>query len=256
MSNIKKIITQYFSDEHIHPNTPSETTNIEEISTPLETIIEKTPTPSISNNTKTTTPIEPKPIFTPPIPTDPELLALYQECSTCTACELCNSALNLVFGDGNAKAKIVIIGEAPGADEDEQGRPFVGRAGQLLIKILNKYGVQREDIYIANILKHRPPNNRNPLPTEITACTPFLKKQLAIINPQLLITLGNFSSQFILDTKMGITKIRGSIQESSFGMVLPTLHPSAIIRGAYPVALLEGDIIKALNYVGYDIIDE
>lgn len=185
-------------------------------------------------------------------PLNPDLLTLYNECLQCRACSLCESALNLVFGDGNPQADLMIVGEAPGADEDEQGRPFVGRAGQLLIKVLAQYGVQREDIFIANILKHRPPNNRNPLPSEITACTPFLKKQIALIQPKLIITLGNFSSQYILNTKIGITKIRGSIQESSYGTVLPTLHPSAIIRGAYPVNILEKDIQIALHYINPD----
>lgn len=184
---------------------------------------------------------------------NPELLELYNECSSCSLCELCHSATNLVFGYGDSSANLMVIGEAPGADEDAQGIPFVGRAGQLLTKILAKYNMPRENIYIANILKHRPPNNRNPLPSEIEACTPFLRKQIAIVKPRLIITLGNFASQFILSTKTGITKIRGSIQDSAFGTVMPTLHPSAIIRGAYPVELFENDIVKALEYIGHPI---
>jgi len=187
------------------------------------------------------------------IPTDPDLLSIYQDCINCDACDLCQSAQNLVFGTGSPKADLMIIGEAPGADEDEQGIPFVGRAGQLLIKILNKYGIQRDDIYIANILKHRPPNNRNPLPAEIKACAPFLQRQINIVQPKLLLTLGNFSSQYIIGTKIGITKIRGNIQESPYGMVMPSLHPSAIIRGAYPIQLLEDDIVKVLEYIGHSI---
>ncbi|MGL4388262.1 MAG: uracil-DNA glycosylase [Brevinema sp.] len=186
-------------------------------------------------------------------PSHPGLATLYKECLSCKACSLCESAVNLVFGEGNPDAKLMIIGEAPGADEDEQGRPFVGRAGQLLMKILHKYGIERNEIYIANILKHRPPQNRNPLPAEIEVCTPFLRKQLQIIQPKLLLTLGNFASHFILETKEGITTIRGSIRESSYGMVMPTLHPSAIIRGAYPMQLLEDDVVKALQFVGYEI---
>lgn len=244
---IKKTIVQYFADEFVsstntaseeHPN-PEQQASSDSVDTSTQTISE--PLPISSQNT----------IAAPP--SDPELLKLYQECLQCKACTLCDSALNLVFGDGNPQAQIMLIGEAPGADEDEQGRPFIGRAGQLLISILNKYGVQREDIFIANILKHRPPNNRNPLPLEIQACTPFLKKQIEIIKPKLLITLGNFSSQFILETKTGITKIRGTIHDSSYGKVMPSLHPSAIIRGAYPKQLLETDVVTALQYVGYDV---
>lgn len=255
---IKNLLIQYFSDEFttsfsdetlhiIHDN--KEISSIQKTSQETIETINKMEHPPIMKNNNIQK--ENLPITLPP--SDPELLSLYKECLECKACELCHSALNLVFGDGNPKAKIMLIGEAPGADEDEQGRPFVGRAGQLLINILNKYGVQREDIFIANILKHRPPNNRNPLPTEIQACTPFLKKQISIIKPTLLITLGNFSSQFILNTKIGITKIRGVIQESSFGNVMPSLHPSAIIRGAYPKHLLEQDVVTALQYVGYDV---
>ncbi|MGL4562905.1 MAG: uracil-DNA glycosylase [Brevinema sp.] len=252
MSSINDMIRQLFADEyHISINN-----KIEEISsdTHAEFIENNQENSQLSYTEKIAhqdTPTMNNFIISKP--THPDLLALYKTCLSCQQCSLCDSASQLVFGEGDAQAKLMIIGEAPGADEDEQGRPFVGRAGQLLIKTLKKYGVEREQVYIANILKHRPPNNRNPLPTEIEVCTPFLRKQLEIIKPKLLLTLGNFASQFILETKTGITKIRGSIQESSFGMVMPTLHPSAIIRGAYPLQLFEDDIIKALTFVGYAI---
>ena len=275
MDNIKKLIQQQFTDEHVSSINTTQDNNQNIDQSVSSTNTDNTETPSPEKNTENTEdevedPMdikkpstkdtkakaktqEPAPVFIPPVPTDPQLLELHNTCLTCKACELCDSALNLVFGDGNPNAQLMVIGEAPGADEDEQGRPFVGRAGQLLIKLLNKYGVQREDIFIANILKHRPPNNRNPLSSEISACTPFLRKQIEIIQPKLLITLGNFSSQYILETKTGITKIRGVVQESSYGMVMPTLHPSAIIRGAYPVDLLEKDVVTALQYIGYDV---
>ncbi|SFB89834.1 DNA polymerase [Brevinema andersonii] len=186
-------------------------------------------------------------------PTDERLLALFYDCLENLKYDLCDSANNLVFGEGNANADIMVIGEAPGADEDAQGRPFVGRAGQFFTQTLNKFGVKREEIYIANILKHRPPNNRNPLPPEIAVCTPYLEKQIEIVNPKLIITLGNFATQFILSTNVGITKLRGTLQESRFGKVFPTLHPSAIIRGAYPKSLFEDDIKAALQHAGYQI---
>ncbi len=257
---IKKTLIQFFADEHISPiddkiptTTETQEYSIEDNPTSEHSKVEqKNEETQDKPNYIEETKIPPKEKIMNP-PTNPELLQVYQECLNCKQCELCESALNLVFGDGNPNADLMLIGEAPGADEDEQGVPFIGRAGKLLISILNKYGVQREDIFIANILKHRPPNNRNPLPVEIQACTPFLQKQIAIIKPKLLITLGNFSSQYILDTKVGITKIRGTIQESSFGQVMPSLHPSAIIRGAYPKHLLEGDIVTALQYIGLDV---
>lgn len=239
MNNILSLIQHFLADEFPHP--------YHSIQTPKSANILDNSS-NIDNHHVASPTIEPS-----IIPTQPDLLALYQECVACTACELYNTAQNLVFGNGNPHADLMIIGEAPGADEDSQGIPFVGRAGQLLIKTLNKFGIQREDIFVANILKHRPPNNRNPLPAEIVACTPFLQKQIALIQPKLLLTLGNFASQFILETKTGITKIRGMIQESRFGMVMPSLHPSAIIRGAYPVQLLEDDIRNALEYIGHSV---
>ncbi len=186
-------------------------------------------------------------------PDHPALAELFDECINFTDCGLHKTALNMVFGSGDPNADIMLIGEAPGADEDESGLPFMGRAGKLLLGIFQKYGVERDSLYIANILKHRPPNNRNPIPAEIKAWTPFLKKQIDIVQPKLLITLGNFSSQFILQTKEGITKIRGSVKDSEYGKVMPSLHPSAIIRGVYPKELLERDIVTALRFVGMDV---
>ncbi len=261
---IKKTILQFFADEHISPtkNTPQENKlqteqkeekEESEEESDLNKNLESSKDEIIDENNDYKEEASKIKIRENAMPTNPELLQVYQECLNCRQCELCESASNLVFGDGNPNADIMLIGEAPGADEDAQGIPFVGRAGQLLIQILNKYGVHREDIFIANILKHRPPGNRDPLPAEIQACTPFLQKQIDIINPKLLITLGNFSSRYILNTKEGITKIRGTIQDSSFGKVMPSLHPSAIIRGAYPRHILEGDIVTALQYIGLDV---
>ena len=123
---------------------------------------------------------------------------------------LSDTADTLVFGEGNPDADLVIIGEAPGEDEDTQGRPFVGRAGQLLDRILESGHIEREDIYITNILKYRPPNNRNPKPDEIVASEPLLLEQLKLIRPQIIATLGNFPTQYFAGTKEGITKTRGN----------------------------------------------
>ncbi len=127
----------------------------------------------------------------------------------CRKCVLHKSRTNAVFGEGNKKAKLLFIGEAPGFEEDKQGLPFVGRAGQLLTKIIDSIGLKREDVYIANILKCRPPQNRNPLPKEVKTCTPYLIKQIELIKPEVICALGTFAAQTILATTEPITKLRG-----------------------------------------------
>lgn len=143
---------------------------------------------------------------------------------------LADTADNLVFGEGNPDADLVIIGEAPGEDEDAQGRPFVGRAGQLLDRILESARIEREDIYITNILKYRPPNNRNPKPEEILASEPLLLEQLKLIRPQIIATLGNFPTQYFAGTKDGITKTRGVWFDWHGARVFPMLHPAYLLR--------------------------
>ncbi|MGL5721950.1 MAG: uracil-DNA glycosylase family protein [Brevinema sp.] len=183
------------------------------------------------------------------VPEDPELKELYMDCLKNLHYGLVETATNLVFGSGSRHASIMIIGEAPGADEDEQGLPFVGRSGSYMMDVFSKHGITREQVYIANIVKHRPPNNRPPQPAEIEACVPYLVKQIDLIKPKLLVTAGNFACKFILQTDTGITKMRGQIHKSSYGKVFPVLHPSAIIRGAYPKDLFEADIEKIAELV-------
>jgi uracil-DNA glycosylase len=178
------------------------------------------------------------------------LSALEDECKKCRNCSLYKTAANLVFYDGDPDAAIVFVGEAPGADEDEQGKPFVGRAGKLLTAAITELGLPRQDVYICNILKHRPPENRNPLPGEIAACTPFLTKQLEILQPKVLITLGNFSTRFILKTEEGITKLRGNFYTSPEGYrVMPILHPAAILRNMNQLDEFKADLKKAIKSV-------
>ncbi|MBL8207411.1 MAG: uracil-DNA glycosylase [Blastocatellia bacterium] len=151
----------------------------------------------------------------------------------CQRCKLWKTRTNIVFGEGNPKAELMIVGEAPGADEDASGRPFVGRAGQLLTKMIEAIQFSREDVYIANILKSRPPDNRNPEADETKACIPFLYRQIAVIRPKLIVTLGNPATQGLLDTKVGITKLRGEFQEYPRlpGIkVMPTFHPAYLLR--------------------------
>ncbi|HQR35741.1 MAG TPA: uracil-DNA glycosylase [Blastocatellia bacterium] len=151
----------------------------------------------------------------------------------CKRCKLWSTRTNIVFGEGNPNAELMFVGEAPGADEDASGRPFVGRAGQLLTKMIEAIEMKREDVYIANTLKSRPPGNRNPEPDETSACIPFVYRQIATIRPKLIVTLGNPATQGLLETKVGITRIRGTFQEYPriAGIkVLPTYHPAYLLR--------------------------
>jgi DNA polymerase len=137
----------------------------------------------------------------------------------------------VVFGVGDPRADLMFIGEAPGFHEDKQGEPFVGAAGQLLTRMLGDIGLRREDVYIANILKCRPPGNRDPLPDEIEACTPWLVEQISIIQPCVVTTLGNFATKFVLNTSQGITRLRGQTFPWHGRTVIPTFHPAAILHG-------------------------
>ncbi|MEK6679418.1 MAG: uracil-DNA glycosylase [Nitrospirota bacterium] len=148
----------------------------------------------------------------------------------CKRCGLYKKRKNIVFGSGNEKAEIVFVGEAPGEDEDIQGKPFVGKAGQLLTKIIEAMGLKRDDVYIANIIKCRPPNNRNPLEDEISACEPFLKEQLRIINPKIICALGAFAAQTLLKTKEKISSLRGKFYTYEGIKLMPTFHPAYLLR--------------------------
>jgi uracil-DNA glycosylase len=164
---------------------------------------------------------------------DDSLENIRTDLGECQRCKLWTTRTHIVFGEGSAKAQLMIVGEAPGADEDASGRPFVGRAGQLLTKMIEAIQLNREDVYIANILKSRPPDNRNPEADETKACIPFLYRQIAVIKPKLIVTLGNPATQGLLDTKVGITKLRGEFQDYPRipGIkVLPTFHPAYLLR--------------------------
>jgi DNA polymerase len=150
--------------------------------------------------------------------------------STCTACSLYRTAKNAVPGEGNPHAGLMCIGEAPGATEDELGRPFVGQAGQLLDKILAAIQLARSDVYIANVLKHRPPGNRNPLPDEVQACSPFLVRQIELIQPRVIVAFGTFAAQTLLNTREGIGKLRGKVHRYHGVPLVVTYHPAALLR--------------------------
>jgi len=148
----------------------------------------------------------------------------------CQKCSLGKTRIKFVFGDGDPNSKLVFVGEAPGSDEDQQGLPFVGKAGQLLTKIIEAINFKRSQVYICNILKCRPPENRNPLPAEIELCEPYLIRQLEIIKPAVICTLGTFASQTLLKTDIPISKLRGKIHYYQNIKLVPTFHPAALLR--------------------------
>jgi uracil-DNA glycosylase len=158
---------------------------------------------------------------------------LQRQALACTKCPLATQGRSqVVFGDGDPHADLVFVGEGPGAEEDKQGIPFVGRAGKLLTQLIESIGLRRDEVYIANVVKCRPPGNRDPLPDEIESCRPYLEAQLAFIEPTVLVTLGNFATKLLLETKDGITKLRGrEFPFRSGAMLIPTLHPAAVLRG-------------------------
>ena len=160
----------------------------------------------------------------------PTLQDIRQELGDCHRCPLCQKRTHIVFGEGNPQARLAFVGEAPGADEDMQGRPFVGKAGQLLTKIIQAMGLTRQDVYICNILKCRPPGNRNPKPDEITTCEPFLVKQLQVIQPKVICALGTFAAHTLLKTEVPITVLRGRFHTYQGIHLMPTYHPAYLLR--------------------------
>ena len=161
--------------------------------------------------------------------------------AACHACPLADGRTQTVFGDGNPNTRVLFIGEAPGKNEDLQGVPFVGKAGQNLNTLLEIAGLQREDVFIANVLKCRPPGNRDPRPEEIEVCTPFLREQTRTIDPEFIVTLGNFATKFILKTDMGITRLHGTLQKAGRFKVFPIYHPAAAIYDHSKWEALEND---------------
>ena len=166
----------------------------------------------------------------PVISLHPTLKDVREELGDCRRCKLARSRTRLVFGDGPPQASLMFIGEGPGAEEDLQGLPFVGAAGQLLNKLLGKMGLAREEVYVANIVKCRPPGNRDPESDETHACLPFLKKQIEAIRPRVIVTLGRPATQALLETKAPLTRIRGAWQRYRKIPVMPTFHPSYLLR--------------------------
>jgi uracil-DNA glycosylase family 4 len=160
----------------------------------------------------------------------PSLDIIRAEIGDCQRCKLARTRTNIVFGSGSPHAELVFVGEAPGYDEDQQGLPFVGRAGQLLTKIIESINLKREDVYICNVLKCRPPDNRNPEPDEVASCNPFLRKQLVTIRPKIVCCLGTFAAQTVLQTAAPISKLRGKFFDMDGIRVIATFHPAYLLR--------------------------
>lgn len=165
--------------------------------------------------------------------------------STCTLCRLSSGRTQVVFGDGNPDADVMFVGEGPGFHEDRQGIPFVGAAGQLLNQLLSEIGLDRGDVYITNVVLCRPPGNRDPLPDEIDLCQPYLREQLDLVDPKVVVTLGNFATRVILDRPVSISRVRGQRQIWNGRVVIPTYHPAAVLRGG-------GDASRTMGAVRED----
>lgn len=179
-----------------------------------------------------------------------ELAALEAEYAACMLCPLSKTRTRVVFGSGSPTAKLLFVGEAPGFDEDREGKPFVGAAGQLLTKIIEAMKLKREDVYIANCLKCRPPGNRNPNPTEIATCSPILERQIEIIRPKIICALGKFAAQTLLNTEEPISRLRGRFFETRGARLMPTFHPAYLLRNPADKKLVWEDMQKIMRELG------
>ena len=180
-------------------------------------------------------------------PKDDGFEALQKEALKCRNCDLAKTRKKVVFGSGNTHAKLMFIGEAPGFDEDAQGKPFVGKAGILLTKIIEAMGLKREDVYICNILKCRPPENRNPLPDEAASCIGYLYKQIDYIKPKIICGLGKSASQTLLKTETTISRLRGNWHELRGAKFMPTYHPAYLLRSPKDKKLVWEDMKKIMK---------
>lgn len=175
------------------------------------------------------------------------------ELGECRRCSLGEGRTNLVFGVGNPHARLVFVGEAPGRDEDLRGEPFVGEAGQLLTNIIQAMGFERSEVYICNVLKCRPPNNRDPLPAEVEACGSFMLRQVRAIGPQVVVALGRFAAQTLLSTKVPISKLRGQFHDYHGIPLMPTYHPAALLRDASLKRDVWDDMKQVMGLLGKEV---
>lgn len=206
--------------------------------------------------TKIRAEVKPKELFVDLRP-EPEKLAqstetfeqIWAEVGHCTRCPLYQERTHIVHTEGNRKARLMFVGEAPGADEDTQARPFVGRAGQLLTKIIEAIGFKREEVLIGNVNRCRPPGNRPPTPEEASMCKPFLLREIATVQPEVIVVLGNTAMRNLLDTKIGITRLRGAFQDYKGIKVMPTFHPAYLLRDPSKKRETWDDLKKVRDYL-------
>ena len=185
-----------------------------------------------------------------PLPSSSETLEdVRKDIGDCSRCELCSGRTQVVHSTGNLRAQLMFVGEAPGADEDLKGEPFVGRAGQLLTKIIEAIGLQREEVFIGNINRCRPPGNRQPTLAEAEACKPFLMREIAVVRPKVIVVLGNTACQNLLNTKVGISKLRGNFQDYFGVKVMPTFHPAYLLRDPHKKREVWDDMKKVRDYL-------
>jgi uracil-DNA glycosylase family 4 len=192
----------------------------------------------------------PKAVETPQSTTGGSLAEIQADLGDCTRCKLCKGRKNIVFGVGNPSARLVFVGEGPGADEDVQGEPFVGKAGQLLTKMIEAMGLQRSDVYICNVVKCRPPNNRDPEPDEVAACEPFLVRQLDAIKPEIVVTLGKYAAHTLLRETTPITKMRGKWKSYHGIALMPTFHPAYLLRNPAEKRAAWADLQEVMKALG------
>lgn len=192
----------------------------------------------------------------PPDPSIVDIATLRAEALGCLRCRLAETRTNVVWADGNLDSEVLFIGEGPGFHEDQQGIPFVGAAGQLLDRLLGDVGLDRTQVAIVNVVKCRPPGNRDPQPDEIEACKPYLDAQIGHMKPKVIVTLGNFATRFILEEQVGITKARGQRYERRNATVIPTFHPAAALRGGRFGGMSPVDAIRADLQMVRSVLDE
>jgi uracil-DNA glycosylase family 4 len=181
------------------------------------------------------------------------LLKIRDDIGDCTRCRLHKTRRHIVFADGNPKAQLVFVGEGPGADEDATGIPFVGRAGKLLTQMIQAMGLQREDVYICNVVKCRPPENRQPQPDEVATCGPYLVRQLEVVNPKVIVCLGATAAQTLLETTTGISKFRGQWQDFRGKKLLATYHPAYLLRNPSAKSEVWKDLQKVMAELGLEV---
>jgi len=208
------------------------------------------PSPSPSTLPSTST-LPPTSTSMPKLPIV-SLESVRSQMGECTLCKLHKGRHTIVFGVGNPRARLMFVGEAPGEDEDLKGEPFVGKAGQLLTKMIEAMGLRREDVYICNTVKCRPPNNRNPEPDELAACEPFLKGQLAAVEPEVIVTLGKFAAQALLREQTPITRLRGQWREYEGIPVMPTFHPAYLLRSPQEKGKVWDDLQSVMKKLGLE----